>query len=88
MHAIQSYHHVRLQGYLIQLKHESEVFKLPDEHLNTVVQQEKKLIQVYNKYQAALEEVAILIKQYDKEHQSVRRLMFMHKRYRKLLQKK
>ena len=88
MHAIQRYHYDRLQGYLLQLQKESKVFQLSADHLNTIVEQEEKLKQLYHNYQASLHQVALLIKQYEKEHQSVRRLMFSHKQYRKQLIKK
>lgn len=87
MHAIQRYHYKRLQGYLDLLQQESEILELPTDHQLTIIRQEKNLTQLYNNYQAALEEIAILIKQYDKEHQSVRRLMFIHKQHRKNLHK-
>ncbi|MBC7936591.1 MAG: hypothetical protein H7Y86_14670 [Rhizobacter sp.] len=88
MHAIQRYHYDRLQGYLQRLQLESEIFQLPDDHLNTIVQQEKKLQQLYSNYQATLQQVAVLIKQYDQEHKSVRQLIISHKQYRKRLGEK
>lgn len=87
MHAIQRYHYERLQGYLDLLQQESKILELPSDHQFTILEQEKNLTQLYNNYQAALQAIAILIKQYDKEHQSVRRLMFIHKQYRKNSQK-
>ncbi len=87
MHAIQRYHYNRLQGFLIKLQQESETYQLPVHHLNTIVQQEKQLQQLYSNYLAALQQVSALIKQYEKEHQSVRRLMSCHKQYRKGLRK-
>lgn len=86
MHAIQRYHYDRLQEYLHLLKKESEVFELPGDHQNAIIEQEKILIKLYNNYQEALLEVANLIKQYDQEHKSIRRLLFIHKQYRKSLQ--
>lgn len=83
MHAIQRYHYIRLQRYLTQLQRESKFFQLPGEHLNLILQQEKKLVQLFNNYQAALQTVAELIKQYEQENQSVRRLISTHKQHRK-----
>lgn len=87
MHAIQRYHYDRLQGYLCQLQDESMTFQLPDDHLDTIVQQEKKLKQLYSNYQASLAQISALIKQYEQEYQSVRRLMISHRQHRKRLVK-
>lgn len=88
MHAIQRYHYERLQGYLNVLQQESEILELPTDHQLTILEQEKNLTQLYTNYQAVLQEVAMLLKQYDKEHQSVRRLMFIHKQYRNAIKKR
>lgn len=88
MHAIQRYHYLRLQEYLTVLKRESEILGLPEEHQVLIVEQEIKLKQLYNNYQEVLKDVAELIKQYQTEDKSIRRLICVHKQYSKQLQKK
>jgi len=88
MHAIQRYHYDRLQKCLRELQTESIACQLSEDHLNTIVQQEKKLKQLYNSYTTSLREISILIKQYEQEHHSVRRLISSHKQHTKSLQKK
>lgn len=83
MHAIQRYHYNRLQLLLHQLQQESEAYKLPEVHLKTIVQQEEQLKQLYVSYQESLQHVASLIKKYELEYQSVKRLVNRHKQYRK-----
>jgi hypothetical protein len=88
MHAIQRYHYIRLQEYLNVLKRESEIWGLPDEHHLSIIQQEIKLKELYNNYQEVLKDVAELIKEYQKEDKSVRRLISIHKQHTRQLQKK
>ncbi len=84
MQAIQRYHYNRLQQFLYQLQQESEAYELPTHHRNSIVEQEEKLKQLYVNYQQSLQQVAILIKQYEIEHQSVRRLVNSHKQLAKV----
>ncbi len=88
MHAIQRYHYNRLQQFLRQLQQESEAYELPGHHLDTIVQQENKLKQLYTNYQESLQQVASIIKQYELEYQSVKRLVNSHRQFRKQGSKK
>ncbi|GEM_PF-1709029 len=88
MHAIQRYHYNRLQRFLHQLQQESETFELPTNHIHSIVEQEEKLKQLYISYQESLQQVACLIKQYELEYQSVRRLVNSHKQLAKQRAKK
>jgi len=83
MQAIQRSQYNHLQKNLQKLKDESEVFKLPVDHLKIIVQQEVNLYKLYRNYQEALLNIALLIKQYNNEHQSIRRLQHIHKKYQK-----
>ena len=81
MNAIQRYHYDRLQDYLKHLQKESEIFQLPVEHIIEIMEMEERLKQLYGNYQSSLLQVAELIKQYEREHRSVKRLMSSHKNY-------
>ena len=83
MQAIQQYHYNRLKQFLHQLQQESMAYELPAHHQNSIVEQEEKLKQLYVSYQHCLQQLAILIKQYEVEHQSVRRLVGSHKQLAK-----
>lgn len=88
MNAIQRYHYDRLQDYLRHLQRESEILQLPVEHVKEIIEIEERLKQLYGNYQSSLLRVAELIKQYEQEHRSVKRLMSSHKNHRKNNQKK
>jgi len=83
MQAIQRYHYNRLQRFLDQLQQESEAYELPAHHRHSIVEQEEKLKQLYVNYQQSLQQVAYLIKQYELEYQSVKRLVNSHKQLAK-----
>lgn len=83
MQAIQRYHYNRLQQFLDQLQNESEAYELPAHHLISIVEQEEKLRQLYISYQQSLQQVASLIKEYQLEYQSVKRLVNSHKQLTK-----
>ncbi len=83
MHAIQRYHHNRLQLFLQQMQQETETYKLPGHHLKAIVQQEKNLKQLYFSYLESLQQVASLIAQYELEYQSAKQLVNKHKQYLK-----
>ncbi len=88
MNAIQRYHYDRLQDYLKHLQKESEIFQLPVEHISEIMEMEERLTKLYRNYQSSLLQVAELIKQYEREHRSVKRLMSSHKNYCKKNHKK
>ncbi|MDN3656784.1 hypothetical protein QWZ08_14150 [Ferruginibacter paludis] len=83
MQAIQRYHYDRLRGYLNLLQKEAEFYQLPEGHLLSIIEQGNKLQDLFTNYHEALAFIEILIKQYDSEYHAVRRLMHLHKQYRK-----
>ena len=78
MQAILLVHYKALQQYLHKLQ-EEEAFYLPCEHSDVIMQHEEKLKEIYNNYQETLEQVSLIIKQFDEHKQAIRRLMALHK---------
>ncbi len=88
MQAIQRYHYERVKGYLNLLHREAEFYQLPEGHVLSINEQSKKIEDLFIKYRETLKVVEILIRQYDAEYNTVRRLMSIHKQHRKKLLKK
>lgn len=83
MHAIQRFHYDRLQGCLKKIRKESEDFMLPEDHLQSVFLQEERLKKLLQNYQEALQHLALILKDYEKEQQLTQSLIYVHKKYRK-----
>lgn len=87
MQAIQLFHYKAFLNYLHKLR-QAESSELSCEHMNMITQHEEKLKAIYDNYQAALEQVSDIIRQFDDHKQSIRRLMILHKQQRKHFKKK
>lgn len=83
MQGIQRYHYERLKGYLNLLQKEAEFYQLPENHQLSIIEQGQKLEKIFTNYHEALAVVEFLIKQYESEYHAVRKLMYIHKQYRK-----
>ena len=72
-------HFKQVKKYLYELK-QVELFDLPCNHLDDIVEHEHKLAEIYQNYKTALVNVETFIKEFDVHKKSVRRLIIEHKR--------
>lgn len=72
---------------LVRLQAQAEYLQLPTEETGTLRTKEK-LQEIYRQYEASLQQVALIVKQYDTEQKSVRRIISNHKRSSKAYLKK
>ncbi len=87
MQAIQFFHHKCLMEFLLKLQQES-ISPFPFEHAELIVQHEVKLKEIYSNYQLALNQVSIIISQYEDHKRSVRKLVKQHKSYKRAIKGK
>ena len=83
MQGIQLYQYKLLQESLKRLKTEPGYFNEQCPTLDTIKQHEEKLNNIYMEYQASLENLSGIIKQFDQHKQSIRRVISLHKKCRK-----
>jgi hypothetical protein len=84
MQGILMSHFKQVKKYLYDLK-QVELFDLPCNHLNDVLQHEQRLAEIYENYKTALLNVETLIEEFDVHKKSVRRLIIEHKRCKRLV---
>ncbi len=73
----------QVKKYLFELQ-QVELFELPCNHLDDILEHENKLANIYENYKTALLNVETLIKDFEDHKKSVRRLIVDHKRCKKL----
>jgi hypothetical protein len=87
MQGIQSFDYKLLLGHLHRL-HEAGTFLVPCEHSQLILEQEERLIETYRNYLVAVEDVAMIIRQFEEQKLAIRRLVTIHKNCRIIKQKR
>ena len=87
MQAIQLFEYKYLQENLQKIQQE-DLYDLPCEHSEMILQYQDKLKEIYEQYQLALEQVSAVIDMYNKQKLATRRLISHHRSCKKVLSKK
>jgi hypothetical protein len=88
MQGIPFFHFKTMFDCLVRLQAQAEYLQLPTEEIQALSEQKEKLQEIYRQYEASLQQVALIVKQYDTEQKSVRRIISNHKRSSKAYLKK
>lgn len=87
MRAIQFFQYKCLEEYLQKLQQE-DLFDLPGEHKDIMIQHAEKLKEIYCNYRLSLEQVSVIITQYEEHKRTIMRLIKQHKSYKRSLKGK
>ncbi len=87
MQGIQFFEYKNLKNALDKLQN-TEEGNLPAQQPDAVIEYDEKLNEIYGNYRLALQEVALVIKQFEEHKLSIRRLVASHKQHTKTLIKK
>ncbi|MEO6670305.1 MAG: hypothetical protein ABIN36_12560 [Ferruginibacter sp.] len=85
MQGIPFFHFKCLREDVEKIHQQSDVLRLPPEHREMIIAHKEKLNSVYDEYEDTLKKLSIIIKEYRDQQIAIRRLMIMHKRYKKLV---
>ncbi|HPH85113.1 MAG TPA: hypothetical protein PLC48_06615 [Ferruginibacter sp.] len=88
MQGIPFFHFKTMYDCLCRLQAQAEYLQLPVEEIRALSLQKENLQEIYRQYEVLLQQVALVVKQYDVEQKSVRRLISNHKRNSKAYLKK